>query len=182
MDNACAASTSEHLRQRHSRDLGLARAAFAVEDEQVSRQLSREAHGLLSGDARSPVSGSGGGYKEGFSLLSLSEAGHNEELAHRGATLVLRGAVDGLIVSVAALSLGDAAAWPAKMAITVDVVLVVCWAAYSACREALENVTYGAAKRGVSSHRSTSLHTARPAFAPPSMCAHAVNAALLRAR
>ena len=142
MDNACAASTSEHLRQRHSRDLGLARAAFAVEDEQVSRQLSREAHGLLSGDARSPVSGSGGGYKEGFSLLSLSEAGHNEELAHRGATLVLRGAVDGLIVSVAALSLGDAAAWPAKMAITGDVVRVVCWAAYSACREALENVTY----------------------------------------
>jgi len=142
MDNACAASTSEHLRQRHSRDLGLARAAFAVEDEQVSRQLSREAHGLLSGDARSPVSGSGGGYKEGFSLLSLSEAGHNEELAHRGATLVLRGAVDGLIVSVAALSLGDAGAWPAKMAVTVDVVLVVCWAAYSACREALENVTY----------------------------------------
>jgi hypothetical protein len=142
MDNACAASTSEHLRQRHSRDLGLARAAFAVEDEQVSRQLSREAHGLLSGDALSPVSGSGGGYKEGFSLLSLSEAGHNEELAHRGATLVLRGAVDGLIVSVAALSLGDAGAWPAKMAVTVDVVLVVCWAAYSACREALENVTY----------------------------------------
>jgi len=126
----------DNLRQRN---LGLARAAYDVNDEQASRQLSREAHGLLKGEPGSPGAAPS---SDGYSWLSLSEAGHNEELSHRGATLIYRGAVDGIIVSVATISLAAAAAWPARMTITVNFVLLACWAAYSACREVLENLTY----------------------------------------
>lgn len=128
-----------------SRRVGLARAAFDIEDEQISRQLSREAHGLLSGDASSCTNPSTPVHAPaGYTWFALSEAGHNEELAHRGATMLLRGAVDGVVVSIAALSLGDAASWPAKMTFIADGALLACLALYSACREALEIVTYDA--------------------------------------
>ena len=59
-----------------------------------------------------------------------------------GFTLALKGAVDGIILSITVLSLADAAAWPVSAACTVGVALLVCWAVYSACREALEIATY----------------------------------------
>lgn len=68
------AGMDSDLRQRN---LGLARAAFATEDEELSRKLSKEAHTLLSKEKASAASNIS-------STSMLSEAGHNEELALRG--------------------------------------------------------------------------------------------------
>jgi hypothetical protein len=122
---------------RH-RNLGLAREAYACTDQAVGRQLSREAHSLLEGDSPRAPAG------EASSWISGSEAGHNEELANRATTLVLRAALDGVVLSATLLSLGQAAAWPARKAVAADFILLGCWAAYSACREALEIGIYWA--------------------------------------
>lgn len=68
----------------------------------------------------------------------------DEELAYKGATLILRGAVDGVIASLVVLSLGDSAGWSPSLTVTMDATLLGCLAAYSAGREALEIVTYKA--------------------------------------
>ena len=123
------------------RNLAAARSAYGAEvEENVRSQLSREAHGLLSStEPRSP-----NGQSTWSPWAAASEAGHNEELAHRGATLILRGAVDGVVASLVLISLGDAAGWGGQRTVAIDVVLLCCLAVYSACREALENVTYKA--------------------------------------
>ena len=122
-------SSDTGLRQR---DLTLARSAFSLDDEHMSRQLSKEAHGLLSSSPTGPAPGA--------PWTEISEAGHNEELASRGMTLALRGATDGVMISASVLSIAHAARWPLASVINVDIVLLACWAAYSACREALEIV------------------------------------------
>ena len=127
------------------RDLGLARAAYSCGDDTLSRQLSREAHGLLSESSTSPT---GDGPPPSFAswagAAGVAEAGHNEELAHRGATLILRGAVDGVMLSIAVLSLGDAASWPNSMACSLNASLLACWSLYCMCREGLEILSYHA--------------------------------------
>ena len=142
-------TTETTMRQRGpqsglgGRDLGLARAAYSCGDDNLSRQLSREAHGLLSESSTSPT---GDGTPPSFTswAAGVAEAGHNEELAHRGATLILRGAVDGVMLSIAVLSLGDAASWPASTACSLNASLLVCWSLYCMCREGLEMLTYKA--------------------------------------
>jgi len=121
------------------RNLSAARAAYNCGDGELSRELSREAHGLLANGPSSPQAQS-----TWSPWASASEAGHNEELAYKGATLILRGAVDGVIASLVVLSLGDSAGWSPSLTVTMDATLLSCLAAYSAGREALEIVTYKA--------------------------------------
>jgi len=122
------------------RDLTAARAAFACADGDLRRELSREAHGLLAPEPGSPqLSATTSTWSP---WLDASEAGHNEELAHRGVTLFLRGGVDGLMTSLLCLSIGDAAGWPASMTVSLSAAVVGCWATYMGCREALEHITY----------------------------------------
>ena len=127
------------LRQRN---LAAARSAFSQGDldEDALRQLSREAHGGGSGPSSPFVNAKP---SAGASLLgALSESGHNAELENRGTILLLRGAVDGLVLSLSILALGDAAGWQASRALRVDAALLCCWALFSACKEALEIITY----------------------------------------
>lgn len=122
------------------RNLAAAREAYSCTDEATRSVASREAHGLLrDSDPGSPQ------LKPTWSpFLDASEAGHNEELAHRGATLVLRGAVDGIMISLLANSLGDAAGWPSATTAKLQAAALLCWGVYAGCREALETVTYAA--------------------------------------
>ena len=132
-------TTETTMRQRGpqsglgGRDLGLARAAYSCGDDNLSRQLSREAHGLLSESSTSPT---GDGTPPSFTswAAGVAEAGHNEELAYRGATLGLRGATDGILASLIILSLGDAAGWAAQHTLAMNGALLACWAAFIACR------------------------------------------------
>ena len=48
------------------------------------------------------------------------------------------------MLSVAVLSIGDAAGWPALQACMLNASLLLCWAVYCMCREGLEIVTYQA--------------------------------------
>jgi len=124
------------------RSLKAARDAYSCEDDNARQQLSREAHSLLSkpepGSPLLPPTSTWSPW------AADAEAGHNEELAYRGQTLLLRGGVDGIIMSLFILSLGDAAGWTLMRTLTLNAVLLGCWAIYSAGREALEVLTYRA--------------------------------------
>ena len=120
----------------HHRNIAEARRAFSFSEENhedTARQLSRAAHSMLSAKPQGALASAG-----------WSEGGHNEEMTHRGATLMLRGGVDGLVLSVTLLSLGNSAEWPASHTLTVSLAVVACWAVFSACREALDSITYQA--------------------------------------
>ena len=145
------------------RNLNAAREAYAAEgDESLRRELSREAHSLLSDG---PPAGKANPTWSPW--LEMGEAGHNEERAYHGATLLLRGALDGLVLSLAALSLGDAAGFPTRSTVTLTAALLGCWSVYSAIREALESVTYG---KYYSRERSREAWgECRPIFSSPSL-------------
>ena len=121
------------------RNLTAARDAYACADSSRRADLSREAHSLLTKDPGSPALKPTSTWSP---WAADAEAGHNEELAHRGLTLLLRAAVDGVMLSLLVLSLGDAAQWPMRLTLTLNAVILLCWAAYAACREALEIITY----------------------------------------
>ena len=135
------ASASSPKQMRY-RSLQQARDAYSsAADEDVRRERSREAHGLLA-PATEPGSPQ---IKSTWSpFVEAAEAGHNEELAHRGTTLVLRGAVNGIVLATFVTSLGDAAGWPAPLTAKLSATVLLCWAAYAGCNEALEAVTYAA--------------------------------------
>lgn len=122
------------------RNLAAAREAFSCVDPGVRRELSREAHGLLSKEPGSPQN-KGPTWSP---FVEASEAGHNEELAHRGITLLLHGAVDGVVASLMIASVGDAAGWPTMSTVRLQAAVLVCWGLFSACREAVETLTYAA--------------------------------------
>lgn len=123
---ATAASTARF------RNLTAAREAYAA----GSAELSREAHSLLA-DSSTPKHAS-----TWSPWLDSGEAGHNEQRANSGASLLLRGALDGVTLSLMVHSFGDAAGWPNSSTVTLNASFLACWAAYSACREALDVATY----------------------------------------
>ena len=108
------------------------------------RAASREAHQpMLPAAPHSPGSPHVHSTPSWSPFLDPSEAGHNEELAHRGATLLLRGSVHGVMTTLLLQSLGDAASWQPDLVLQLNLVALLGWAAYSGCNEALEAVTYG---------------------------------------
>ena len=115
----------------HHRSLAGARMAFNHDDVAVARQLSRDAHSLIS-----PSSPRGNG--------TVMELGHNEESEHAGLNLVLRGAVDGIILSTILVSFVDAAGWTSTFSPQCGIYVVGAWALFLSSREALEVVTYRA--------------------------------------
>ena len=123
------------LTQTIHRNLHSARDAYDSKDMDVSvaRQLSRDAHSLSS-EYSTP--------KGMLSMAGWTEAGHNEEQLHYGANMFLRGGVDGVMISLITLTTADAAGWPLWFSCELSALLVACWCAYSAAREALEVVTY----------------------------------------
>jgi len=117
-----------------SRDLGEARRAFAFSEggeQEVARQLSHAAHSIISAEPKGALASAG-----------WTESGHNEELTHRSASLMLRGGLEGMMLSMSLLSLANGAGWPTSFTLSFSLAVVVTWATFSACREALDTITY----------------------------------------
>lgn len=104
-------------------------------NEDLARQLSRAAHGALSAKPHASS-------QSALASAGWSEGGHNEELTHRGAALLLRGGVDGIMLSMSVLSLGNGLEWASSETISLSLALVCCWAVFSGCREGLDSITY----------------------------------------
>ena len=121
---------------RH-RDIVAARRAFDEGDEAHAIKLSQAAHSLRSVE---PEPGS----PTTLASTGWTESGHNDELQHTRTTLVLRGCVDGVAISLSALALAEGAGWPSAMARALCYALLGCWAIFSASREGLERLTYRA--------------------------------------
>ena len=81
---------------RH-RDIVAARRAFDEGDEAHAIKLSQAAHSLRSVE---PEPGS----PTTLASTGWTESGHNDELQHTRTTLVLRGCVDGVAISLSALA------------------------------------------------------------------------------
>jgi hypothetical protein len=124
------------------RNLSAARDAYSCADETLKRTLSREAHGLLAPKGDSSLQAKVTSTWSPWA--SNSEAGHNEVAAHSGSTIMLRAAVDGVVASLFTFSLGDAAGWPTGLTLILNGATLICWALYTAGREALEIKTYEA--------------------------------------
>ena len=148
MSTTMTTTATESPKQVRYRNLTAAREAYSCDDEPLRRELSRDAHNQLLNGREATAGMSEPGSPQMLPTWSpwtiANEAGHTDELANRGATLVLRGAQHGLISTLTCLSLGDAAGWAGGETARLSVALLVCCAAYSACVEALENVTYAA--------------------------------------
>lgn len=112
-----------------------ARAAFNESEETIARQKSELAHRSSSQDALKRLSGS---------IPTCTETGHNNETTYQRTTLVLRGTVDGTLLALSLLTLGNGAGWPPEFARLLCVMLLVCFGAASAAREGLESLTYRA--------------------------------------
>ena len=98
---------------RH-RNIVAARQAYDTPNADAAIEESKKAHGMspiptppvqmgvsawVGGEEhRSPVEGK---------KLAWTESGHNDELTHRGTTLLLRSAVEGLMLALSVLSLGQ---------------------------------------------------------------------------
>ena len=116
------------------RSLVEARRAYSFSEthgEDVARQLSEAAHRIVASQPKGALASAG-----------WSESGHNEEMTHLSARLMLRGGVEGMMVSLSLLSVANAVGWPASFSVPLALVLTVCWAACAACREGLDSVTY----------------------------------------
>mmetsp|Transcript_60846 Transcript_60846/g.101112 ORF Transcript_60846/g.101112 Transcript_60846/m.101112 type:complete len:286 (+) Transcript_60846:73-930(+) len=107
------------------RNIVAARRAFHEQDEASARKLSQEAHSIRG-------------------RSSWNEKGHSDELTNCGMTLMLRGAVEGIILGLSFLSLADGAKWPQALCQGAASAMVACWAMLSAAREGLECQTYRA--------------------------------------
>eukprot|EP00908_Phaeocystis_cordata_P012658 Transcript_23656.p1 GENE.Transcript_23656~~Transcript_23656.p1 ORF type:complete len:320 (-),score=96.52 Transcript_23656:327-1175(-) len=116
------------------RSLVEARRAYSFSQthgEDVARQLSEAAHRIVASQPKGALASAG-----------WSESGHNEEMTHLSARLMLRGGVEGMMVSLSLLSVANAVGWPASFSVPLALVLTVCWAACAACREGLDSATY----------------------------------------
>lgn len=136
---------SEPAQMRY-RSLTAAREAFACADPIAQRELSREAHSLLRASASEPLEpGSPQARAATWSPFVISsEAGHVEELANVGVSLLLAGAQHSVVGVLLCASLGDAAGWPVALTLKISAALLLCGAAYAACQQALDTVTYSA--------------------------------------
>jgi len=140
-----ATITTHTAAQPRLRNLAAARDAYnnSSSDDGLRRELSRDAHTVDPRAGLLPVEDQPHSPSSTWSPFVLSsEAGHNEELAHRGTTLLLRGAKHGITLSLLCASLGDAAGWPAALTVKLNVVMLLCWMVYAACDEVLEMSTY----------------------------------------
>mmetsp|Transcript_55445 Transcript_55445/g.97871 ORF Transcript_55445/g.97871 Transcript_55445/m.97871 type:complete len:141 (-) Transcript_55445:355-777(-) len=111
------------------RSLAGARSAFDNEDADMARQLSRVAHSLPSAPSKGPGA-------------PTAEAGHNEAAAYTGMHLLLRSALDGILIGSFIVSFADAAGWHAKFDPLFAASFVGCWALFLASRELLDVSTY----------------------------------------
>ena len=127
------------------RSLSAARDAYSASaDESCRRELSREAHSLLSEGVDAPSSPQLKAAPTWSPFLLTSEAGHVEELANHGTSLLLRGVQHGLVGGLLCASLGDAAGWPTALTMKINAALLLCCAIYSGLHEALDTITYAA--------------------------------------
>lgn len=117
------------------RNLVEARRAYGFTEthgDEMARQLSQAAHSIMAAPPKGALASAG-----------WSESGHNEEMTHLGAKIMLRGGVEGLMASLTVLSVAEAVGWPASFSVPLSLVLTASYAVCAACREGLDSVTYG---------------------------------------
>ena len=106
-----AASPQSWLRHRN---IVAARQAYDNPNANAAIEESKKAHGMSpapSSAAEMGASAHGRGVEPRSPMdgkkLAWTERGHNDELTHRGKTLLLRSAVEGLMLALSVLSLGQ---------------------------------------------------------------------------